>query len=536
MKKKLMFISLTAVLIVVIGTGFVKLYNTRKVKANLSSAIKSYISDDYENAILSYENVLKTDKKNTDAYKGLIKVYLSKGDKKKARETIGNALKVVPEEPKILVDSAFLYSQNNKLDEAIEIYKKALAINPNESAALSGLYSCYIEKGDKEAADKLINDTAKNSSIINDFVLNSLIETKNYDKFFSLISEDYKKDKDNIIIYDSISHFNQRDGNFVVKLKEFMKNNPNDTMYKMFYIICCDNEKLVDEGLNIAKNIENDFKDNKIYKIQLANFYQTKGDKDLAKKLFAELEKDYPDDFDVFHSLGWYYYGNEDYNKAVEYAKKSIILNPDYLDNYCYLMPASLYKLEKYNEALKYYMGVLNYYSMNANIYCKIGSCYDEMEEYKKAINYYNKSLILDSELDYSKLRLSVCYDKVGNREKAMELVNELISKYPEDSIYCFLKATLYVFGDNYSEALSLYQSTEKDYKDTYVYLNNIACVKYELSNKGENDKNEAIKTLNRAKQIAIEKKYESQLLKTQKNIDAINSNNEGYTLWYWYY
>lgn len=534
MNKKLISIGVIGVFAAAIGFGFHKLSNEKTIKADLSSAIKYCSTGDYKNSILAYEKVLKIDKKNPDAYLGIIRTYTLKGDSAKAQETVNNALKVIPKNPKVLVASAFYSAENNKLDEAIVNYKKALEIDPANSSALSGLYSSYIKKGDKESADKLIADTSKNASALTPFVVNSLAKTKDWDKAFSLLSDTYKKDKDDIAIYDAISSFNNSDKTFISTLKKKMTDNQSNFMYKLLYINLCNNKDFVDEGLTIANSLENELKNSQAYKIALARLYDAKGDTDKAKKLYEDLEKTYPNDYRILHNFGWYYYNNKEYDKAVEYGLKSMASNPEYRDNYAYLIPYSLLKQKKYADEIPYLTTALNLDPTNAQTIYDIGYAYFKGKNYEKALAYFNQSLALQPENANYKYELSICYDKLGNHDKALELADELLTKFPTNDDYIFLKGTINVFMKNDDKALKLFESVSDGYKNSYEYLNNIACLKYCMSDNTDENKVSATGLLAQAKQLATDSQLNDVIQNIDKNISIINDNTDE-NLWYYY-
>jgi RNA polymerase primary sigma factor len=51
------------------------------------------------------------------------------------------------------------------------------------------------------------------------------------------------------------------------------------------------------------------------------------------KKYFKKERKIMPSPIDKYHSLGLYYFKMEEYNKAIEFFKKALIIDPDHLDS-----------------------------------------------------------------------------------------------------------------------------------------------------------------------------------------------------------
>lgn len=566
MKKKLL-IPLILIFLVTMGVGFKKLYDDKQVKISLSSAQKYYSVGDYYNAILEYEKVITIDKKNTQGYMGLINTFMLQENDLSAKETIEKAINIKPKDPKLLIANGFYLLKDDKNTDAINFYKKALSIDPNNEQALSGLYYAYMANGDSDAAKELIDNAIKNPKNINSFVINALCETKDWYTAMNLLTEAYKKDNENVAIFDALSTFKNFSDEFTIKLKEQIENNNDTTMYKLFYLTLCSKENLVDNGLEIAKDIETTMKDNIQYKINLAKLYRLKGNVEDCNEIFSQLEKSNGDNFLVLHDIAWNYYDNKDYDKALEYAKKSLAYNPEYEDNYAYLIPSALSKLEKYSEAIPYLTKALSLNSSETQTMINISDTYSELndkenalkfikkaellgsenvktlnqlaefyynkEDYKRALDLYKKSYALDNKNYNALLKSSICYDKLGAKTQALEAADKLISDNPDNVRYKFLKGSILALGNRYNESLSIYTGIQSSYGDKFQFINNMALVKYNLNIITR----DTVKSeLSNAIAIAKNNNSEETIIKDiLRNIDALEPNVLDKTLWYWY-
>ena len=124
----------------------------------------------YDQAIVSFNNALKFDRRNAPAYQGLGNCYWSKGNKTKALTYFKYSLQVNPDNAqlKVFVDSnsaapaaaeedKYLpmgnqYLKNRQYDYAIWAYNKSLEINPNNAKTLQALGNAYYAKGQKDKA------------------------------------------------------------------------------------------------------------------------------------------------------------------------------------------------------------------------------------------------------------------------------------------------------------------------------------------------------------------------------------------------
>lgn len=65
------------------------------------------------------------------------------------------SISLAPKNPDSYINLGYIYSQQNKLDDAVKIYQKALEIKPGNKFAINGLINIYRRKGDLRTADAL---------------------------------------------------------------------------------------------------------------------------------------------------------------------------------------------------------------------------------------------------------------------------------------------------------------------------------------------------------------------------------------------
>ena len=102
-----------------------------------------------------------------------------------------------------------------------------------------------------------------------------------------------------------------------------------------------------------------------------------------------------PDDALALYNKGaaLYYLGN--YEEAIEYFDKSLMINPDYL----YALNnkgAALYYLGNYEEAIEYYDKALSINPSDATVLYNKGDSLDALGNYEEAIEYYDKALSIN--------------------------------------------------------------------------------------------------------------------------------------------
>ena len=113
-----------------------------------------------------------------------------------------------------------------------------------------------------------------------------------------------------------------------------------------------------------------------------------------------------PSPIDKYHSLGLYYFKMKEYNEAIEFFKKVLIIEPDHADSKekikllieiiqnssiktYYMEGLHNYKVKNYHKAVYYFIKVMNLEPYSFKIYWYLGKTYYKLKEYNKAINAY---------------------------------------------------------------------------------------------------------------------------------------------------
>ncbi len=128
----------------------------REVLIKLATVLQTYFPENTDEAIDCYEKLLEFNIDSAQIYYELGHLYLRKEDKINSVSAFKLALEKDPENPFYNNSLAYAYSKAELYDDAIEHYKKAIAINPDAewtSIVCHALGSLYAEvKGNIEAA------------------------------------------------------------------------------------------------------------------------------------------------------------------------------------------------------------------------------------------------------------------------------------------------------------------------------------------------------------------------------------------------
>ena len=119
------------------------------------------------------------------------------------------------------------------------------------------------------------------------------------------------------------------------------------------------------------------------------------------------------------------------YNRHMRYTEAEEILRPILAKNKRdiegnYELGYSLFKQERYEEALEYFLKLEKLDDADDWLYQKIGICYKNLDEKEKALKYYLKAVELDEEDTYSISDIAWLYNFLGKYEEGLKYLERL--------------------------------------------------------------------------------------------------------------
>ncbi len=100
-----------------------------RAQSTLQDAGVQFGLGEYDKAESLYINVISTDPKSIEAYRGLAETYLAKGAREEAEETLHFLLKLKPDDDGAMVKLAEMAEAKGDLEQAIKYYEQAMVLN-----------------------------------------------------------------------------------------------------------------------------------------------------------------------------------------------------------------------------------------------------------------------------------------------------------------------------------------------------------------------------------------------------------------------
>ncbi|MCL7748024.1 tetratricopeptide repeat protein [Halalkalibacter alkaliphilus] len=136
-----------AALLIFIG-GCSKQVSSEMIQEKLALGTKYLLEENYEEALLVYQDIIEIDKKVEEAYKGISNIFVIQGNPAEAETIIEEGIKAVDDKNSLRVHLAEVYEVQEKNEEAIELYQEIIDEDSRYLQAYIGLSNLYYSNDD----------------------------------------------------------------------------------------------------------------------------------------------------------------------------------------------------------------------------------------------------------------------------------------------------------------------------------------------------------------------------------------------------
>lgn len=502
MKKigKKQWLVLGAVLLLVLI--FINIREVKLIEKEKNNAQNLFLQGKYDEAIVKYNELAKKKKKDSLYYAKISRIYYIKGDENKSKEYMDKvkAMKYTKNEEALsyVISNYFI---EEKYKEALKEGEEGVKLYPKNKVILNHMITLYHMEGKNDKAKELLKNypiSKKSSEDLAEYG-KLCIAIGDVDKGIESLKKAYKKNKDDIIIYDTISQMAASDFtktvNKINTLKKGTKEKEDGTMYNLWlakvYSLKPEN---CEEALKLLRD-ENINKESLSYNMIKLSIYSNVGDFHNGQKVEEKLKEKYKDSYAANHSIAWYYLKKGQKDKAKEYCLKSIDENSLYTDNYGYLMPEILGEDKNSNSIVAYYTEAFYREPFNYNVMMNTGNYFwSVQEDIENSIKYYEIAEKLQKDNSEIKYNIATIYLD-SNNSKGEEILKQCIKLNPTETKYYRTLSVFYFYKGKYKEVKELLDKAYKEDKEDILTLNNIA-VYYII---GASDVEKGFSTMNKA-------------------------------------
>ncbi len=279
-------------------------------------AYNQFDREKYDEAKKVFEKILKLYPNERLATVGRVYCFSKKEEFREARREALKALKKFPNSPRLhhILGVTYVYGADRDLKKAVEIYKKAIKLDPKDPRIWLGYAECYIEMKTPQASDKAI-----------EIMKETIRRFPQYHIVYILLAEEY-----------------QLRGEYKKAIYRLEQSIDRDPLYYRAYSIIGDIFKDLGEYEKALPFYIRTLKTNPRYEaliyIKLGRLYKILGDPETAKKYFLEslkVHKGSPRDEKnqekaiAYNELARMCIEKKDFKKAEEYIKNAMDSYPD---------------------------------------------------------------------------------------------------------------------------------------------------------------------------------------------------------------
>lgn len=361
-----------------------------------------------------------------------------------------------------LLEEGKTYHNNGEYDKAIEIFKKAVELNPDDDDSWRWLGNSYNRNGQVEEAIKYYLKAAKLNPDDSRNWFNLGISYSNNEQYKEAINSFLKVVELNPD--DSYSWYGL--GNSYIKneqvedaIKSLLKAtelNSNDYQSWLDLAISYIHNEQYEEAIEpLLKAIE--LNPNNAGDLSLLGLvYKLNGQYEEAIKYLLKAKELNPDGFNNWHELGEAYLYNGQFQEAIETLLKAVELNPD--EDIWRLLGMSYRLNEQYEEAMNSFIEATKLNQDNNINWYAIGDLFYIQGAYEEATEYLKKSIELGNKGLNAWELLGNAYSELENYTEAVECYEYILNSEEFELNTDFAIK----FGINYGVALANLNRTEE--------------------------------------------------------------------------
>lgn len=456
-----------------------------------NKAEESFFNGDYETAIEEYSKLNKDEKWPIYEIK-MAEVLTAQGNYDRSDGLVDSAYEkrnelIINENNEEYLDKdgelgnyiCLLTMLNGKYEKAQEYGEIFIQDNPDNKELQRSLFTIYLVNNNLDKAKELLNNYNVDEKSSYDIALyaDMYMLLGDSEKTFEYLNKAWNVNKDEVKVFDLVYQLASYDRENTIKtLEKLCKDNPEEISYKAMLVKCYSMSKDTTRQANkLYEEIKDEDLGEYVFDTVVAKVYQNDGKELEAEKLIDKLisKKNYIG----YHTEGWYYSNEGDYEKALELCKRSIVENPDYADNYGLLMTEILIKSGEVKKAEPYYTVALLKEPFNISLLLNVSSYYDgTLEDTERAYSYMNLASLIKRDDDRIYYNLSMIAIDNNETEEAIKLINKSISLNEDEYKYHRTLGTLYLNKGEDKKAIEEIRKAYKLNEDDILTLNNAGC------------------------------------------------------------
>jgi protein O-GlcNAc transferase len=163
---------------------------------------------------------------------------------------------------------------------------------------------------------------------------------------------------------------------------------------------------------------------------QLALRYFEEGNLAHAEQLCSKVLQEEPDNPLILYFLGLIHLKLKNYDSAIQYVRKSLLVYADNADAY-HVLGKAFHEKGEFEEAIKCYKETIRLNPNYAEAFNNIGNILKATGRLDEAMAYYQRAIELDPRLAIAYFNLGIVHDQKGNFDEAMGYLKKALQIDP---------------------------------------------------------------------------------------------------------
>jgi tetratricopeptide (TPR) repeat protein len=460
----LLYDSTSAQILKAIGRNLIRIHRFESAKQYLVRSLKYNPKDketlyflaeayfnmkDYENSAAYFEKLWELDPYNSSDFFGyeydiiyqLYTLYVKSNEIKKAQNLIDHLIQSHPNQPKNWVLLGNLNETFEDTSQAIEAYKKALAMDPDNGEALIQLYQLMRSQNSWEELTEFLStilERSPDNSEARLIMAEGLFIQKRYEESQQVLEPLLKKEVHQVHVYRLMGLI-ASEQNHLQQAEDFFKKitqiDPNNKFGWLSLALLYNQEQQFNNAIIVLQDALSHLPSDKDLLGIYGSTLNQVGRFEEAVKILENAYQSNPKDLNIIVSLGVAYEELKMYPESDSLHEAAIRSYPDealLLNNYSYSLGDRGIHLER---ALEMAKKAITMDPENGAFLDTIGWIYFKSGNLEKAREYIEKAISKREDSAVVIEHLGDVYFKLGNLEKASEYWNQALQKDPDNEV-----------------------------------------------------------------------------------------------------
>jgi tetratricopeptide (TPR) repeat protein len=490
--------------------------------ALLIYANSSIQSNEVVEAQARFESLASSDPSNVSIQLGVGTLAQRAGQFAAAEAALKKAVELDSKSPKTRFALGSYYFQQGDITNSGTHLKAAMELSPLQSVERLGYAEYLLKSGQANAAENLLNEaTAKHPEFTAAWNMLTQLsfarnDTNKAAEYIAKALSEAPQDRDALLNQSRLKLVSRDFKSAVAELEQLSTSRPYDSQVHFQLAVAHlastnANQAAIAVNKSIAANTNNidalllrarlqisrsDWQSAILDLTQLirripnaapayyllATAQRARGNLDEAARVYTAVTRIFPKDPQGFQSLGEVLYAQslqtlqKDASQARKAFEKALEINPDFL--------AAIDSLTELDIAAKDFDHALKRVNFYAEKYPKsplppllLGKIFFLQQRNDEAEAAVKKAIALEPEFLLAHRILAKFYNDTKQVDKAIEQLESLVAKDKEDIASLIQLGMLYESKQNYDRSLELYNAALKLKPNSWVALNNVACI-----------------------------------------------------------